>query len=83
MEMNSAEMEEKKKMVLGMCVCGTCPSFIKCDEKGGFCFPIIGKSKCIKEEKGCLCGSCPVTKQMGLKHSYYCTRGSEKQQSGM
>lgn len=81
--MEKKEMEEKKKMVLGMCVCKTCPSYVKCGEKGAFCFPTIGKSKCIKEEKGCLCGGCPVTKKMGLKHGYYCIKGSEKEQSGM
>ena len=43
----------------------------------GFCFAAIGKSGCISEEKGCICGSCPVTSKMGLKHGYYCTRGSE------
>ncbi len=75
------EMEEKKKMVLSMCVCGKCPSWVQCGEKGGFCFPTIVKSRCIKEEKGCICGGCPVTKKMGLKHGYYCTRGSEKEQS--
>jgi len=73
-------MEEKKKMVLKLCVCSKCPSWVECGEKGGFCF--VGKSKCIKEEKGCICGSCPVTAKMGLKHGYYCTRGSEKEQSG-
>jgi len=43
----------------------------------------FGKSKCIKEEKGCVCGGCPVTMKMGLKHGYYCTKGSEKEQLGM
>jgi len=78
-----AEMEEKKKMVLEMCICGECPSWVECGEKGGFCFPTIGKSGCIKEEKGCICGKCPVYSKMSLKNGYYCTRGSEKEQSGM
>src|SRR3989339_204833 len=38
-------------------------------------------SECYKKENGCICGNCPVTKEMGLKHGYYCTRGSEKEQS--
>lgn len=74
------EMEEKKKMVLEMCICKTCPSFVECGEQGGFCFPTIGKSDCIKEEKGCICGTCPVYSKMELKNMYYCTRGSEKEQ---
>ena len=81
--MENADMEEKKNMVLDMCICRSCSSWVECDEKGGFCFPAIGKSKCIKEEKGCVCGGCPVTKKMELKHAYYCTKGSEKEQSGM
>jgi hypothetical protein len=44
---------------------------------------MIGKSGCITEEKGCICGGCPVTNKLGLKHAYYCTKGSEREQSGM
>ncbi len=81
--MTPEEMEEKKKMVLSMCVCSSCPSWVACDEKGGFCFPTIGKSKCITEEKGCICKNCPVYEKMDLKHMYFCTKGSEKEQAGM
>lgn len=80
--MNQKEMKEKKKMVLDMCICAKCPSWIECDEKGGFCFPTIGKSKCITEEKGCTCGMCPVTTKIDLKNIYFCTKGSEKEQLG-
>jgi hypothetical protein len=83
MEMSEEEMEEKKNMVIQMCICKGCPSFVDCGEDIGYCFPTIGKSSCISEEKGCTCGTCPVTEKMGLKHGYYCTRGSEKEQSGM
>ena len=83
MEMTPQEMEEKKKMVLSMCTCKNCPSWVECDEQGGFCFPMIGKSRCITEEKSCICGGCPVYAKMELKHTYYCTKGSEKEQSGM
>jgi len=77
--------KDKKKQVLTMCVCPTCLSYKNCskDERRkelGFCFPTIGKSKCITKEKGCLCPSCPVTKMMDLKHNYYCTRGREEEQ---
>ncbi|TKJ46924.1 hypothetical protein CEE34_06435 [Candidatus Aerophobetes bacterium Ae_b3a] len=61
-----------------MCICPQCPSWIECGEKGGFCLSAIGKSSCITEQKGCICPGCPVTGEMGLKHDYYCTRGSEK-----
>jgi hypothetical protein len=77
------EPEGKKKMVLSMCICARCPSWVECGENGGFCFPTIGKSTCITEEQGCICGRCPVTAEMGLKHGFYCTRGSDKEQSGL
>jgi len=80
MEMNPKQMDEKKQMAIGMCICKSCPSFVECEESIAYCFPTIGKSKCIKDGKGCICGSCPLTEKMGLKHAYYCTRGSEKEQ---
>jgi len=82
-EITPEEMEQKKKMAIEMCTCRACPSFKDCGEETAFCFPTIGKSKCITEEKGCICGSCPVTEKMGLKHGYYCIKGSEKEQSGI
>ncbi|HDS63563.1 MAG TPA: DUF2769 domain-containing protein [Methanofollis liminatans] len=83
MEQTELSMEEKKQMVLSMCICKTCPSWKECGEAGGFCFPLIGKSRCIDEEKGCICGGCPVYTEMGLSHIYYCLLGSEKEQSGV
>jgi hypothetical protein len=83
MQMSPEEMEQRKTMVLGLCICDSCPSWEECGEKGGYCLVMIGKSGCIKEERGCICGGCPVTDKLGLKHMYYCTRGSEKEQSGM
>jgi hypothetical protein len=81
--MTPEDMAEKKKMVLSMCICPSCPSWIDCDEKGGFCSPAIGKSSCITDEKGCICKKCPVYEKMALQHLYFCTKGSEKEQSGM
>lgn len=59
------------------CICESCPSYINCGEKIAFCFN--GKSKCIKVQKGCICGSCPVKKKFGLKYGYYCMKGTEKE----
>lgn len=78
---NSGEIEQKKQKVLDMCICPQCPSWVECNEKGGFCFLTIGKSSYISEEKGCICPGCPVTDDMGLAHDYYCTKGSEEEQS--
>ncbi len=83
MEMTPEEMEQKKQMVLSMCTCANCPSWVDGNEKGGYCFPTIGKSKVITEEKGCICGGCPIYAKMGLKNMFFCTRGSEKEQLGM
>ena len=69
-------MEEKEKYVFTNCICKKCPSYVECGEKAGFC--LVGKSKCIKEKKGCTCPDCPVTTKMGLKWGYYCTDGSAK-----
>ena len=31
------------------------------------------KSRCIDEEKGCICGKCVLTTEYGLDKKYYCT----------
>lgn len=41
--------------------------------EGFFC--AFGKSKCITEEKECICGECPITKENNLTKGYYCTKG--------
>lgn len=62
--------------------CGECPSYIGTGETDfGFCS--TGKSENITNEKGCLCGSCPITEKMSLRWGYYCTRGSGKEQAGL
>jgi hypothetical protein len=35
---------------------------------------------CISDDKGCICPSCPITGAIGLKHTSFCTKGSEKAQ---
>lgn len=88
MNMENMSMEDKMRFVIENCICEGCPSYKDCSTEGGekelgFCFPTIGKSACITEEKGCTCGGCPVYAKLGLKFLYYCTRGSEKGQAGM
>ena len=48
--------------------------------KGECAFCTLGKSECIEDEVECLCSTCPLSREMGLRYSYYCTRGSETQQ---
>jgi hypothetical protein len=74
------EMEEKLSMVKSMCICKTCPSYVKEEKEVAFCHPLIGKSKIITDEKGCVCPQCPVYKKMKMKNGYYCTRKSEMEQ---
>ena len=75
-----ADFEEKLPMVKEKCICKTCPSYVAEETEGGFCHPLVGKSKIISEEKECDCPKCPIYQNMGLKNGYYCTRKSELEQ---
>lgn len=80
--LSEEEMAKKIQEVKEICksFCGECPTYTGTGETElGFC--AIGKSKIIKEEKGCLCPSCPVTSMMSLRWEYYCTRGSGREQA--
>lgn len=79
-EMSHKRVQKQEEMVLSLCICQECPSWVECGEKGGYCFGTIGESTCITEEKGCICSDCPVTNKSGLEFRYYCTRGSAKEQ---
>ncbi len=74
------DMEEKLPKVKSLCICKTCPTYVKEETELGFCHAFIGKSKLITEEKGCNCPQCPVHTEMKLKNGYYCTRKSEMEQ---
>lgn len=80
--LSEEEIAKKIQEVKETCksFCGECPTYTGTGEKElGFC--ATGKSKIIKEEKGCLCSSCPVTGMMSLRWEYYCTRGSGREQA--
>ena len=82
--MSQEEMMKKVGEVKNVCknFCGKCPSYEGTGETDfGFCS--TGKSQKITEEKGCICGGCPVTEMMGLRWGYYCTKGSGREQAGM
>ena len=82
---NMAKMspQEGKKMlqaVMEKCICGQCPTYTNtagsCGE-GFFCG--TGKSfGHITAQVNCLCGTCPVKGELGLRFGYYCLKGSEK-----
>ncbi len=79
-EAKMKDMEEKLPQVKTMCICKTCPTYVKDETELGFCHPFIGKSKIITDEKGCNCPQCPVYTKLKLKNGYYCTRKSEMEQ---
>ncbi len=58
------------------CICAMCPSYFDCGEALAFC--LAGKSKCIRNEVGCICPGCPVQGAMGFDDFFYCTRGPAK-----
>ena len=80
-KMSPKEIETQMAQLTKMCICGKCPSYMGTGEKK-LLFCLTGKSTIIKNENGCICMTCPVTDKMGLKWSYYCTRGSGKEQAG-
>jgi hypothetical protein len=83
-EMMSFSNEEKEKFdanAISMCICGDCPTYNDCSRgKMQLLFCTVGKSDCTMTMTGCLCPTCPVTKDQGLTKSYYCIRGSENVQ---
>jgi hypothetical protein len=58
-----------------------CATYVKGDKPVAYCHPLVGKSKVIEMEKGCICGTCPVFKKMKMTKGYYCTRKSEMEQN--
>lgn len=81
MDSTSSEIESKKKLVMKLCICQGCPTYVSCGELG-FCFQTVGKSKCIKRDVECICKNCQATKKFGLQNVFYCRKGSEKTMTG-
>jgi hypothetical protein len=64
-----------------ICICPECPTYVACEgENPAFCLYEEGKSSCITEQRGCICGGCPVHAKEGFLYGYYCTSGSEAAQ---
>jgi len=81
-KMPPAEMARAVDAEKNKCICGSCPTYTNCAKKAGesfFC--AAGKSfMCIDKDKNCICPTCPVTADLGLKYRSYCLKGSEKAQ---
>jgi hypothetical protein len=67
-----------RKEAESACICDACPTYVDCGERLAFCMWETGKSKCIRDENGCICPDCVVQVEMRYEHEYYCTHGSEK-----
>ncbi|MDE4908835.1 DUF2769 domain-containing protein [Methanogenium marinum] len=84
LNLTSEEREMVVKKRKEQCICDICPTYQACKgEKGedeAFAFCTLGASACIETEGECLCSTCPLSREMGLAFSFYCTRGSETQQ---
>jgi glucose/arabinose dehydrogenase len=58
------------------CICPNCPSYDKCMiGKMEKLYCAIGKSECIIEKKGCICGECPVASEHKISGFYFCEKG--------
>ncbi len=76
------EMAARLRELDQECICGMCPSYLGTgEERLTFC--VIGKSKAIEKEKGCVCPACPVQTELALRWDYYCTKGSGKELAGI
>ena len=58
------------------CACKNCPSKNECmKENKEWLYCARDKSNCKVEQKGCMCGACPVATENKLNEYYYCIRG--------
>ncbi|MFQ6108966.1 MAG: DUF2769 domain-containing protein [Candidatus Aminicenantales bacterium] len=80
MEMNPEEMKKMEEKVIGMCICRACPTYVAGADPIGYCFPTKGKNERIQEEDQCICPGCPIYEEISLTKTFFCTRGSEKEQ---
>jgi len=64
------------------CICRDCPTYNSCaGDSGELLYCIIGKSfRCITEDFGCVCPSCPLVDEAGLDYLTFCLLGSEAAQ---
>ncbi len=75
------QKEEFQANAMSMCICGECPTYNDCArDKMQLLFCTSGKSDCDMKMTGCICPTCQVAKDQGLKRSYYCVRGNEATQ---
>ena len=73
---------EKTRELRAECICGGCPTYNPC--AGGsdeLLYCLTGKSfRCITEDLGCVCPSCPLVDELGLETLTFCILGAEADQ---
>jgi hypothetical protein len=77
-KVSKKEGKELNKDLRERCECPACATYAKCAKSAGellFCF--WGDSTCISLGRSCICPSCTVAQEMGMKHEYYCLNGPE------
>lgn len=80
-ELSEGKREKIAQENQGKCNCPPCPTYAQCaQEKSELVFCLRARSSCIKEPAVCFCPDCPVHKDLGLTHMYYCLRGNEMEQ---
>ncbi len=64
------------------CICEGCPTYNSCATGAGeLLYCLTGKSfRCITEDLGCICPSCPLVDEMGLENLTFCLLGEEAAQ---
>jgi len=72
-----AQFVEREEWAKENCICGTCPTYVNEEQQCAFCWPTVGRSDIIGEERNCYCGQCPVFNMSDWRFAYYCTRDSE------
>ena len=74
-QMSEADIKRSAEQVLYLCQCAKCATNCETGEINAV-YCTFGKNEMNKEDKGCLCSDCPITKTMSLRWDHYCIRGS-------
>lgn len=80
-EMSSLSKKEGRELdeeLRDRCECPACPTYAKCaKERKERLFCYWGDSECITLGKDCICPSCTVYQEAGMKKRFYCLEGPE------
>ena len=77
-----AQLKKDMEKYTAICNCIMCPTHTTCAKNAKeLVFCLVGKSfMCISEQKTCICPTCALTRECGLKHTSFCMTGAEKAQ---